>query len=339
MMENRSSTPKSTTPVAGWLTKMISLPFGRTRWISKYFVLLDSELRFYKDEHSDNPSQVLNLRHVYRVIPTPTSQRPFCFRLEPKKEPQSTKPWVVECKNEFDMENWISAIEERILKHSSTTSSFDSKHKRLPSVVSVNTLVAASPAIYRSPVLPLRCINVEEEVIKKEPLLSRRKQTLTPIITDHILLQQQQQQPPLPIQPLPEHPLPERPLPEQSLSEQCSAETSISPHQIFYNQKRRRSSFQLPSVISSSSTLPSPTGAVIGPVEMFDYLDNRKIAKASLFSHNQCSHYLFSERSQQRENYKIQLTTSPCSQSVRQKECEVSLDSPTFLMYKKRFHL
>lgn len=37
-------------PVAGWLTKMISLPFGRSRWISRFFVLLDSELRFYKDE-------------------------------------------------------------------------------------------------------------------------------------------------------------------------------------------------------------------------------------------------------------------------------------------------
>lgn len=45
-----TTTNSTTAPVAGWLTKMISLPFGRSRWISRFFVLLDSELRFYKDE-------------------------------------------------------------------------------------------------------------------------------------------------------------------------------------------------------------------------------------------------------------------------------------------------
>lgn len=34
---------------AGMLAKMIPLPFGRSRWVSRYFVLLDSELRLYKD--------------------------------------------------------------------------------------------------------------------------------------------------------------------------------------------------------------------------------------------------------------------------------------------------
>lgn len=37
-------------PIAQWLTKLIVLPFGRTRWSSRFFVLLDSELRIYKDE-------------------------------------------------------------------------------------------------------------------------------------------------------------------------------------------------------------------------------------------------------------------------------------------------
>lgn len=40
----------SLSPVAGWLSKMTHLPFGRSRWNSRFFVLLDSELRFYKDE-------------------------------------------------------------------------------------------------------------------------------------------------------------------------------------------------------------------------------------------------------------------------------------------------
>lgn len=49
-MSSLNTTSTTTAPVAGWLTKMISLPFGRSRWISRFFVLLDSELRFYKDE-------------------------------------------------------------------------------------------------------------------------------------------------------------------------------------------------------------------------------------------------------------------------------------------------
>ncbi|KAI8365855.1 hypothetical protein EDC96DRAFT_481215 [Choanephora cucurbitarum] len=339
-MEIRTSTLKPTTPVAGWLTKMIPLPFGRARWASKYFVLLDSELRFYKDEHSETPSQVMNLRQVYQVIRAPTPQHPFCFRLEPKKQQQSIKPWVVECKNEFDMESWMSAIEERILRHSPTSSSFDKKLKRLPSVVSVNTIIATSPAIYRSPVLPLRCINVEldikEVAAEKESLLSRRKQTLPHIITDHTLLRQQKylQAQPLPEQSLPEQPLLLQPLPEQ----QYPIDINLSPDQVFYSQKRRRSSFQVPSLISSSSTLPSPTGAVIGPVEVLDSFESKKFAKTSLISHYRSNDFLFSNQIQ-RDSYKPQSITQSCSQSDFQKESDVSLDSPTFLMYKKRFHL
>ncbi|OBZ81861.1 hypothetical protein A0J61_10090 [Choanephora cucurbitarum] len=343
-MEIRTSTPKSTTPVAGWLTKMTPLPFGRVRWVSKYFVLLDSEIRFYKDEHSETPSQVMNLRQVYQVIRAPTPQHPFCFRLEPKKQQQSIKPWIVECKDEFDMESWMSAIEERILKHSPTSSSFDKKLKRLPSVVSVNTIIATSPAIYRSPVLPLRCINVEldikEVTVEKKSLLSRRKQTLPHIITDHTLLRQQkhQQAQPLPEQSLPEQPLSLQPLPEQLLLEQYPVDINLSPDRVFYSQKRRRSSFQIPSLISSSSTLPSPTGAVIGPVEVFDSFESKRFAKASLISHYQSNDYLFSNQIQ-KDSYKLQPLTQSCSQSDFQKESDVSLDSPTFLMYKKRFHL
>jgi hypothetical protein len=37
-------------PITNWLSKLTSLPFGRTRWISRFFVLLDNEIYVYKDE-------------------------------------------------------------------------------------------------------------------------------------------------------------------------------------------------------------------------------------------------------------------------------------------------
>lgn len=42
------------TPMAGWLAKMTPLPFGKSRWQDRFFVLLDTELRYYKDEVSSN---------------------------------------------------------------------------------------------------------------------------------------------------------------------------------------------------------------------------------------------------------------------------------------------
>ncbi|KAI7895529.1 uncharacterized protein EV154DRAFT_599133 [Mucor mucedo] len=214
------------TPVAGWLTKMIPLPFGRSRWISRFFVLLDSELRFYKDEHSDTASQILNLRSVCQVIPAPTTQRPFCFRLEPQKYTigSMSRPWIIECKSETDMENWIAAIQSRITKYASPSSSPSSSPAILSPktphetnstrVVSIYSMVNnVSPEIYRVAALPLRCTNLTFDDQEKESLLIRRNKKLAPIVT-----QQQAEAP------------------------------------------------QLSAYSSASSITPSPTGAVLGPL-------------------------------------------------------------------------
>lgn len=37
-------------PASGWLKKKTHLPLGGSRWALRYFILLDSELRVYKDE-------------------------------------------------------------------------------------------------------------------------------------------------------------------------------------------------------------------------------------------------------------------------------------------------
>ncbi|GAN07955.1 hypothetical protein MAM1_0183c07460 [Mucor ambiguus] len=282
-------------PAAGWLSKMVSLPFGRSRWISRFFVLLDSELRFYKDEHSESSSQVLNLRQIAQVIPASTLQHPYCFRLEPKQQ-QGTdhrlRPWIIECKSETDMEMWLSAIKNRINKYSPVSSPLlqpTSQRQRTTSMASVSSIIMASPEVYRMPALPLRCTNMnwgEQDESRKESLLARRNKKLAPIVT-------------------------------QPSSSSSSITCSPQPSLPLYSGSL--------SAVSSSSTLPSPTGAVLG----CSFLISPGII-------DRYSTYPSKENNSNNE---------PVLRVGRQKEnkqCDtMSLESssPTYLMYKKRFHL
>ncbi|KAL9559392.1 hypothetical protein MBANPS3_000467 [Mucor bainieri] len=276
----------SFSPAAGWLSKMVSLPFGRSRWISRFFVLLDSELRFYKDEHSESSSQVLNLRQIAQVIPASTLQHPYCFRLEPKQQQQTDhglRPWIIECKSEIDMEMWVSAIKSRISKYSPASSPLltpASQTLRTTSMASVNSIIMASPEVYRMPALPLRCTNMiwgEEDESKKESLLA-----LT-----------------------------------QPSSSSSSVTCSPQPPLPLYSGSL--------SAMSSSSTLPSPTGAVLGC--------------SLLISPGIIDRY--SNYSTKEDNNSNQ-TLLRVDHQEENKQCDtMSLESssPTYLMYKKRFHL
>ncbi|KAI9248339.1 hypothetical protein EDC94DRAFT_624998 [Helicostylum pulchrum] len=265
-------------PVAGWLTKMISLPFGRSRWISRFFVLLDSELRFYKDEHSDTTSQILNLRTVCQVIPTPTPQHPFCFRLEPRQYTTEnvSRPWIIECKSEVDMESWVSAIQNRIKKYASPTSSASSSPAILspktprPSetqhatrIISTYSIVNnTAPEFYRVTALPLRCTNLTFDEQEKESLLDRRNKKLAPIVT------QQKVESPQPLS------------------------------------------------ACFSSITPSPTGAVLGPL----------ISPGIIGRYSQYNN----------QNHPLPLMTKGASLPQQVKE---EPSSPTYLLYKRKFHL
>ncbi|KAK4517661.1 pre-60S ribosomal particles component [Mucor velutinosus] len=285
---------ESFSPAAGWLSKMVSLPFGRSRWISRFFVLLDSELRFYKDEHSESSSQVLNLRQIAQVIPASTVQHPYCFRLEPKQQQQTAhglRPWIIECKSEVDMEMWVSAIKNRINKYSPASSPLlrpTSQTHRVTSVASVNSIIMASPEVYRMPALPLRCTNMSwgEDESRKRSLLARRNKKLAPIVTQST---------------------------SSSSSMTCSPQPPLPLH-----------SGSL-SAMSSSSTLPSPTGAVLGC--------------SLLISPGIIDRY--SNYSNKENNGKNQ-TVLRVDHQKKDKQCDaMSLESssPTYLMYKKRFHL
>ncbi|EPB88145.1 hypothetical protein HMPREF1544_05089 [Mucor circinelloides 1006PhL] len=113
--------PSNTTPLSGWLQKLTTTnAFGASRWQSRYFVLLDSEMRYYKDEHSVTASRTVNLGDIAKVIMTSSPNHPYSFRLEPTLYAQHTKNqkkiWTMECKSATELELWVSAINYRLCK-------------------------------------------------------------------------------------------------------------------------------------------------------------------------------------------------------------------------------
>ncbi|KAF1806980.1 hypothetical protein V8B55DRAFT_1461324 [Mucor lusitanicus] len=117
------SSNTTTAPLSGWLQKLTTTnAFGASRWQSRYFVLLDSEMRYYKDEHSVTASRTVNLGDISKVIMTSSPSHPYSFRLEPTLYAQQQhakhqkKIWTMECKSATELELWVSAINYRLCK-------------------------------------------------------------------------------------------------------------------------------------------------------------------------------------------------------------------------------
>ncbi|KAI8890769.1 PH-domain-containing protein [Backusella circina FSU 941] len=114
----------STTPRSGWLSKLSkSNAFGSARWQSRYFVLLDSEMRYYKDEHSTNASRTISLKDIAKVSVLSTQDNPFCFQLEPTAlylsqvaSKYMKKIWTIRCQSEYELEAWVDSIHFRLSK-------------------------------------------------------------------------------------------------------------------------------------------------------------------------------------------------------------------------------
>ncbi|CAO3595703.1 unnamed protein product [Absidia cylindrospora] len=101
-------------PRAAWLFKMTHTSFGRIKWAPRYFILLDTEIRYYKDEYTDTPSQVLHLSNVRQIIPL--MDRPNTFRLEPTLDSYAKmkQPLTIECSSHDEMELWYKCIHHRL---------------------------------------------------------------------------------------------------------------------------------------------------------------------------------------------------------------------------------
>ncbi|KAG1438668.1 hypothetical protein G6F56_012565 [Rhizopus delemar] len=150
-------------PIAQWLTKLIVLPFGRTRWSSRFFVLLDSELRIYKDELTEHLSQTITLDNIRAIFEY--EEKSHCFQLNLIDQ---EKPIVVQCKSESELNKWMRAIENRMVV------------TQYPKCKTNSVFIDESSIdseIYRLPTQPLRCTNIDLG------LLERRRQKLSPIQT------------------------------------------------------------------------------------------------------------------------------------------------------------
>ncbi|CAO3701292.1 unnamed protein product [Rhizopus stolonifer] len=113
--------------LSGWLYKLSSSnKFKSSKWQSRYFVLLDTELRYYQNEHSVDTSSTINLRDVSNVIKTSSFNHNYCFKLETndgykKRNSKCLKTWTMECYSENELNIWLAAINLRLsnLKHTS----------------------------------------------------------------------------------------------------------------------------------------------------------------------------------------------------------------------------
>ncbi|ORX45856.1 PH-domain-containing protein [Hesseltinella vesiculosa] len=101
-------------PRAAWLFKMSHGFAGKAKWHPRFFILLDTELRCYKDEHAESPSQTLHLSEIKQVIPL--MDRPNTFRLEPTLayKQRQNKPWTIECSSHHEMALWYECLQHRI---------------------------------------------------------------------------------------------------------------------------------------------------------------------------------------------------------------------------------
>ncbi|KAI9319645.1 hypothetical protein BX666DRAFT_1309002 [Dichotomocladium elegans] len=101
-------------PLANRLSKLTALPFGRTKWQARFFILLDSELRMYKDEFADTPCDTLSLHHVKTILPLTIGPHAHCLRLEPHLP--HDKALTLDCPSQHDRDVWLHAIRARLEK-------------------------------------------------------------------------------------------------------------------------------------------------------------------------------------------------------------------------------
>lgn len=116
-------TNQPTLPLAGWMYKLsgssqtlqhhhgrnrFSRMIIRPRWQLRFFVLLDTELRYYKDEKTEVPSLAIPLSEMI-CVPL-KDKKMYSFRLEPKQS-GTIKPLSLACSSKDAMLEWMVAIQ------------------------------------------------------------------------------------------------------------------------------------------------------------------------------------------------------------------------------------
>jgi len=97
----------------GWLTKQGHL---RPNWLSRYFLLEESSLTYFKTVGDRVAQGTIQLRDAHVVPdPAPIKGRPWVLRIEPAAHSTSTPKkrspaYLLQARNEADFISWKSAI-------------------------------------------------------------------------------------------------------------------------------------------------------------------------------------------------------------------------------------
>lgn len=307
----------TTTPRSGWLNKLsTSNAFGTSRWQSRYFVLLDSEMRYYKDEHSATASRTINLRDIAKVIPTTSSSnRPYCFRLEPTLYYQSQhssatrksqrKMWIMECQSDYELEAWVSAINLRLSKLC-----FDEEDHQLNEIISPTLQPFSTPEQKRRPPsTSLFRAMTSASTISNTSSLSSTSTASGSLIE----LEPSSTKPTVFVSPQP------RPLKRSNPSISRRRGVFLSPLDMPGLDSSNSSSSTEEEMLSSSSSkgssLPSPTKTAANNRPIIEELDEEDETIMMAGHHQQAD----------------KITAHPAY--------VLDASSPTFALYKERFHL
>ncbi|ORZ15338.1 hypothetical protein BCR42DRAFT_492258 [Absidia repens] len=110
------------TPKSAWLKKL-TLTMGRPRWQSRYFVLLETEIRYYKDEYAATPNYIWSLRDIDHVKQVTMAGQNYCLSLEPTMTEllgnctANKKKSLILCfQSAIDMKNWQQEIASRLTR-------------------------------------------------------------------------------------------------------------------------------------------------------------------------------------------------------------------------------
>ncbi|CAO3646716.1 unnamed protein product [Cunninghamella blakesleeana] len=104
-----------TLPKSAYLQKMTTI-MGKTIWQTRYFVLLETELRYYKDEHEAVPNNIISLRDIYSMKEMPMIHQRYCLSLEPNLGSKRSKSLILGFTEKIELEAWMDAIQSRLNK-------------------------------------------------------------------------------------------------------------------------------------------------------------------------------------------------------------------------------
>ncbi|ORZ26136.1 hypothetical protein BCR42DRAFT_486186 [Absidia repens] len=96
-------------PKAAWLKKK-TCTMGRTRWQSRFFVLLENELRYYKDEHAVTPKYIWNLREMTEIK---QEEAMCCLSLKPRSSSDRHKSLMLQFPSRIEMQEWLDHLADR----------------------------------------------------------------------------------------------------------------------------------------------------------------------------------------------------------------------------------